>query len=454
MSRRLRPWMVPLRTTLDFVIFNGCYFLAFVVRFWGVPPYRNIEAYISVAPFIAFAAFVLMKTYGLDFTAKKRWADIFYSITSLIFIMFLFGMSVTYVLRGFAFPRTVFVIALFFQLVLFGTWRYIYWKLEKRDFGTKNVIIAGKYPDALSVAQKISASHKVYNVLGLLTESKADNPAEPGPCQVLGSLEEIGAVLNNMCPDLVIVCSTLSPEQKTSLVNVCLNNNVAVSLIPGLYEILLTESIIDQVDDIPVFELGNVSLSPWHGFVKKLMDLSLSFVGLLLFLPVLILIAFLVRLDTPGPIIYRQKRVGKDHRTFNLYKFRTMIRDAEMETGPTLAAKDDPRITRVGRFLRRYRLDELPQLFNVLKGDMSLVGPRPERPFFVEQFMEKIPDYGHRLQIKSGITGLAQIAGKYSTSPEDKLRYDLLYARTYSPLVDIKILFQTIKVLMIKDKAS
>lgn len=168
-----------------------------------------------------------------------------------------------------------------------------------------------------------------------------------------------------------------------------------------------------------------------------------------------LLVALLVKADSPGaPVLFKQERLGKNDWPFNIYKFRTMIPDAERKTGPVLAVKNDVRVTKSGRLLRLTRLDELPQLSNVLKGEMSLVGPRPERAFFVEKYSKEIPEYPLRLQMKAGLTGLAQVAGKYDTSVADKLKYDLLYARSYSLLSDVCILFKTIGVVFSKDKAQ
>jgi Sugar transferases involved in lipopolysaccharide synthesis len=165
------------------------------------------------------------------------------------------------------------------------------------------------------------------------------------------------------------------------------------------------------------------------------------------------LIALAIKLDSPGPVLYSQERTGLNGNLFTLYKFRTMVCDAEKLTGPVLATEEDPRITRVGRILRKIRLDEIPQFWNVLKGDMSMVGPRPERPYFVNEFKADLPQFDYRHQVKGGITGLAQVEGRYSTEPTNKLSYDLMYARNASPGLDFVILLRTAKVLFLKGKA-
>ncbi|MBC7324452.1 MAG: sugar transferase, partial [Moorella sp. (in: Bacteria)] len=167
----------------------------------------------------------------------------------------------------------------------------------------------------------------------------------------------------------------------------------------------------------------------------------------------MLLIAVGIRMTSPGPVFYVQERAGLGGKPFKLIKFRTMVDGAEDATGPVLATENDTRVTRIGRILRATRLDELPQFLNVLKGDMSIVGPRPERPFFVNQFREALPAYKHRLRVKPGITGLAQVEGKYDTEPEDKLRYDLYYIRNYSLLLDLQLIIQTLRVMLIPESS-
>jgi exopolysaccharide biosynthesis polyprenyl glycosylphosphotransferase len=190
----------------------------------------------------------------------------------------------------------------------------------------------------------------------------------------------------------------------------------------------------------------------WIMFAKRGLDIIVSSLGLALAAPVAIITALAIKLDSPGPVLYCQERVGANESPFVLYKFRSMRCDAETTTGPQWASKDDPRITRVGRILRKLRIDEVPQLINVLKGEMSLVGPRPERPFFVAQLKKHIPYYELRFSVKPGITGWAQISYGYGddeTDAVEKLQYDLYYAKYMSPMFDLQILFETIKVVLL-----
>ena len=185
-----------------------------------------------------------------------------------------------------------------------------------------------------------------------------------------------------------------------------------------------------------------------------MLDIAVSIPAIIILLPLMALTAVAIKADSKGPVIYSQERVGQYGKTFKVYKFRSMKQDAEAQSGPVLAKEGDSRITKVGRFIRATRIDELPQLFNVLKGEMSIVGPRPERPFFVEQFIKEKPEYAYRHNVKPGITGLAQIAGKYNTTAYDKLIYDLIYIQEVSIKTDLIIMLQTLKVLITKESTE
>lgn len=194
-------------------------------------------------------------------------------------------------------------------------------------------------------------------------------------------------------------------------------------------------------------------LTSWRIFIKRTLDFVFASVGLVFAAPVMLVIAALVKLDSPGPALFKQTRVGMKGTLFNIYKFRSMRMDAESKTGPVWATENDPRVTPLGRFLRQTHLDEIPQLFNILKGEMSMVGPRPERPHFVEQFRQIMPNYDERLTAKPGITGLAQIKRRYDSTLSDvkkKLRYDLVYVRRMCPLLDVKVIALTIVAVLMR----
>jgi exopolysaccharide biosynthesis polyprenyl glycosylphosphotransferase len=223
---------------------------------------------------------------------------------------------------------------------------------------------------------------------------------------------------------------------------------VRFKIVPELYEMFLSETDGEDVNGLPLVEVMAPPIYGANEVIKRLIDILVSSVTLLLLLPLTLLTMVMIKIESRGPVLFKQNRVGKDGRIFSLYKFRSMTKDAEKYTGPVMAKSDDRRITKLGRILRRTRLDEIPQLINVLKGDMSLVGPRPERPFFVERFKREIPGYVQRLQVRPGITGLAQVHSRYDISARSKLRYDLLYVRRHSLFLDLEIILRTVGVIL------
>lgn len=254
--------------------------------------------------------------------------------------------------------------------------------------------------------------------------------------------------------DKAYIGDTIANDDKLNIINYCSEKGKDIYLIPSLYEISLVDFKVSQVDDLLVFKLEDLGLTYEQRFIKRTMDIFISSIGLIITSPVLLIVSLIIKLYDKGSVFYKQERVTENNKLFNLYKFRTMVEDAEKHTGPVLATDKDTRITPVGRFLRASRIDELPQLINVLRGDMSIVGPRPERPYFVEQFNEEIDGFKYRVYVKAGITGLAQILSNYSTDPKTKAKYDLMYIKNYSVLLDIIIIFNTVKTILLKDSSK
>ncbi len=211
-----------------------------------------------------------------------------------------------------------------------------------------------------------------------------------------------------------------------------------------MFQIIASEISIDDLNGLPLLTVRDVALRGWRLVLKRAMDFVVSAITLILLSPFLMLLAFLIKLDSPGSVFFAQERMGLDARPFQMLKFRSMRKDAEKETGPVWATKEDPRVTRLGAFIRRHSLDELPQFINVLLGDMSLVGPRPERPVFVDQFRQIVPRYMERHKEKAGLTGWAQVNGlRGDTSIVERTKYDLWYIENWSLLLDLKIIIKT-----------
>lgn len=264
---------------------------------------------------------------------------------------------------------------------------------------------------------------------------------------ILGSTEDLLAIVRQHGIDEVIIAQPNFPgDHLRELLTQCERDLVEFKIIPDLTEMLFTDVQIEEIDGIPFLGLRETPLSGWNLAAKRGFDLAASAILLAVLSGPMALCAWLVKRSSPGPIFYRQERVGADGKDFMIYKFRSMVQDAEDMTGPVFASDDDPRVTPVGRFLRRHRIDEWPQLFNILRGDMSLIGPRPERPFFVNRFKQIIPRYMGRHRVKSGVTGWAQVNGLCgdSGSIEQRLRYDIRYIEEWSWWLDLAILLRTV----------
>lgn len=239
-----------------------------------------------------------------------------------------------------------------------------------------------------------------------------------------------------------------------NLIDYCYGKGKRTYIIPTSSDIILRNSTITQVSDLSVMICKNRGITIEQCIIKRFFDIVLSFIGLICLSPIIIVVSILIKLYDNGPVFFVQPRVTKNDKIFNLYKFRSMIIDAEKDGKARLATKNDSRITPIGKFIRATRIDEIPQLINVFKGDMTIVGPRPERPEIIEEYVKKYPDFRFRTKVKSGMTGYAQIYGKYNTTPIDKLHLDLIYIEQYSFLLDLKLIFLTLKIMFLPESTE
>ncbi len=308
------------------------------------------------------------------------------------------------------------------------------------------VLIVGVSASAQRAARAIESSGE-HEVVGFAADGYPGNldcsPASGYP--VLGSTDDIPVLVRRLGVQQVVVAEPPVWQQQLSEMVSDTRTPVDLHVVAGLYEARVGRLRFHRVRDLPLVDLAPAHPSPLGMSVKRAADLLFAAVGLILTAPAVALAALAVKMTSPGPVLFRQERVGKGGRSFTIYKLRTMVLDAEKHTGPVLSAgAADTRITPVGKLLRATRLDELPQLVNVLRGEMSLVGPRPERPCFVRRYEVEIPGYRERHQVPPGITGWAQVHGGYAIEAEMKLRYDLLYIYNWSLWLDVKIMFQTL----------
>jgi exopolysaccharide biosynthesis polyprenyl glycosylphosphotransferase len=305
--------------------------------------------------------------------------------------------------------------------------------------------VVGLTPQGRRVARALEHLEGLnYTFRGFLT---GPGEASDGEATCLGPWTEARRVAQEERLDLLVFA--LPAEQERVVLEVleaCKDLDLDYEFVPDLLGLVTRTTQMEVLDGIPVIRLREIPLAGWNGVVKRTMDILFSAAGLVLLAPLMALIALAIKLDSPGPVFYVQERMGRDRRRFRMLKFRSMRVDAEADTGPVWAREGDERRTRVGRILREWSLDELPQLWNVLKGEMSLVGPRPERPYFVQRFEAAVPGYLDRHRVKSGMTGWAQVHGLRGNVPvEERTRYDLYYIENWSLWLDLRILFMTLR---------
>lgn len=442
------------RITGDLVFINLSFILAFYLRFLELPAH-NLAPYISQLPYISIFSFFLLHLYNLyGNQLKKSYDEIFYAFIPSSCIIVLFSVAISYFLQTYSFPRSVFLLVLPIMIPLMIIWRYFSLKVEEKFSVPEDIVIVGEGREALKMVKNIKQeTNSGYNLRAVLTRKKLLIRDDDYDIKLVNGFENLEKTLCELDPELVFVSGRLDEGIKKELFYHSLERDWEVSLVPDFYEIMLAGAQMEQLGEMPVYEMKRLD-SNQASLRKRIFDVVISLSGLIITLPLTVLAAILIMFESRGSVFFTQERISRFGERFKVYKFRTMVQDAEKETGPVMAGKNDCRITKIGKILRKTRIDEIPQLYNVLKGDMSLIGPRPERPHFVEQFENEIQDYKYRHRIKCGITGLAQIFGYYSTDPEDKLRLDLLYANKASFVFDLKIILHTIKVMLMGRKAS
>ncbi len=326
-------------------------------------------------------------------------------------------------------------------------------KLLQAGVGQRNTLIIGWNGKSKRLADKIKQFPALgYRVVGFVALKPEEIGKTHNGLSVLGSLDDLDRLVQVQKVEEVILSLGQLPQKRVMhVIGLCDEQPVHIKIEPELYHVVMGQARTQQIYGFPLIEINPQIMPAWERRVKRMLDIVFAVLFLLLLLPVMLITAVLIKLDSRGPVLFNQQRVGRNGKLFTIYKFRTMIKDAEKYTGPVWAEKSDPRITRMGRFMRRVRLDEFPQCINVLKGDMSLVGPRPERPYFVEKLKEEYPYYTRRLKVQPGITGWAQVKGEYDTSIEnvrEKLQYDLYYIENMSLRMDIRIMLYTVFVML------
>ncbi|HTY39263.1 MAG TPA: undecaprenyl-phosphate glucose phosphotransferase [Bacteroidota bacterium] len=405
---------------------------------------------------------VVIPTWLFLFHSRKMYAarrnvyfsDEFFAIVRLVFLGMLIVMSAAFFYREFSYSRAVFALIGFISVVFISLARFLVLRFEQfwysRGHDLQTVVIVGTNGTARRIHDSIAQTPALgYRVAGFFSVNGL-NEMETSGVEFLGHLSDVPEYVRNHTIDIVLVSLGYKEHpQLYELVRDCEGLNTEIMMVPDMLELMTSRVRIKELHGIPFIKIKAVPLTTWNLIVKRAFDIAASLFFLILASPVLAAIALLIKLDSRGPVFYLQERVGLDGKPFHLIKFRTMRQDAEQKTGPVWAQKNDPRKTRIGSVLRRFSLDELPQLINVLRGDMSIVGPRPERQHFVDQFKKEIPKYLDRHRVKTGMTGWAQVNGLRGNAPiEERTRYDVYYVENWSLVFDLKIILKTVRAVL------
>jgi Undecaprenyl-phosphate glucose phosphotransferase len=469
MVKRHNRLLVAFHVATDALLGMVAFILAYFSRFEtgvipapkGTPP---LDQYLDILPFIAVIvpfAFHLQGLYRLR-RGRSRIDDFFNVLVGSI-IAVVFGVVATLYVGAYYAPdtardigayevsRAVWAIFLFFNIALgYLSRKLVREALERRwaaGIGLRRILIAGAGELGRMVADKILEHRELgFQIVGFVDDRAGGDHLGYRGLPLLGRLSEASEIVRHERVDHMYVALPLEEHMKLlDLVESTSREGVDVKVVPDLLQFIALRARLEDLDGVPVINLNDVPLQGINAVVKRALDIAISSAALVGMAIPAALIAWLIKRDTPGPVLYKQERMGLDGKQFTVFKFRTMPVDAEESTGPIWADQDDPRATRVGHWLRRLDLDEWPQFWNVLRGDMSIVGPRPERPYFVEQFKHRIPQYMLRHKVKAGITGWAQVNGwRGNTSLEKRIEYDLYYIENWSVSLDLKIMWLTL----------
>jgi exopolysaccharide biosynthesis polyprenyl glycosylphosphotransferase len=457
-NSRVRTLSIMTLITTDAVMITCAFLIAYGIRWESAQLDPNIKLaslgeYLGLLIVQIVAIGVVMFWARLYHQARAvSRVDEFYAVFGAVSIGMMMSVAVSTLLfknLEFDFPRLLIIYSWLLTIVLVMVGRLIYhvvhWRLQARGMGRDKTLIVGTGDTGKLVLEKIKGSpHLGYEVLGFVHRNGETEPDNVLGVPVLGKADDLPRLIDERQIDEVIIAlPEASDEEMLELISKCSKASLSIKVFPDVFQIIATQVTIDDLGGLPLLSVRDVRQHGWRLTVKRLMDVTLSAAGLVIVSPLLFCTAILIKLESPGPAFYVQERMGLDARPFRMIKLRSMRQDAEA-AGPGWTTANDPRRTKLGTFIRKTNVDELPQLINILFGDMSLVGPRPERPVYVEQFRRTIPRYMERHKEKAGLTGWAQVNGlRGDTSISDRTKYDLWYIENWSLLLDIKILIRT-----------
>jgi exopolysaccharide biosynthesis polyprenyl glycosylphosphotransferase len=427
---------------IDLLVIYVSYFIWIYLKSFFGRPYSavNITSINAFIPYVIIAYLLLFFIYRLYEVSTIDFYETFLGIFFSTLIIFILGFALPFFLRAFAVPRTVIIFSFVIQFILLVLLHWIVNKIYIKIMPHSKVLLLSKDDsEAKTISEYLGNIRAGRTSVELMIVEGKD------------SLKNVEEVLNTF--HLFVIDDSFTLEEKSELLKFFAYRDKPVYLVPGVYELLLLNPRTHIINDLTLFEINLVNISGIERIVRRAIDIIVSLVALIVFSPVILFVSLSILFDSGRPIFYLQERAGVSGKVFKTIKFRTMISDAEKYTGPILSSEDDPRITKVGKFLRKTGLDEIPQFINVLKGDLSVVGPRPERPELMKKIKEDTPNFDMRLKVKPGITGFAQLHGKYDTPSDDKLKMDLLCVKQRNTiLTDIYVMFNTVKLFLLPKK--
>jgi Undecaprenyl-phosphate glucose phosphotransferase len=448
-----------LHVLIDGLVIAAAYMLAWTIQFKILKGMSGwvFRHYMSMLIFLVPAYLVLYMAFGLYTTKSVRRKRVelgkIIQANTIGLILFMTGMflirSNVDFTNNFSRPMLgyFYVINILLEAAVRNFIRIGLMRIRRSGFNLKHMVLVGYSRAAEEYIDRIKANPEWgYEIMGILDDNVECGMKYRG-IEVFGRTEELGDLLESTRPDEIAITLGLNEYSKLEhLVTVCEKSGVHTKFVPDYNNIIPTRPYTEDLMGLPVINIRHVPLTnTFNAFVKRAMDLVGGVCAIILFSPLMLVTAAAVKLTSPGPLIYAQERVGLHNKNFKMYKFRSMEVQSPRKEKGAWTVPDDPRVTKIGKIIRRTSIDELPQLFNILKGDMSLVGPRPERPFFVEKFREEIPRYMIKHQVRPGMTGWAQINGyRGNTSIRKRIEYDLYYIENWTLGFDIKILFLTI----------
>ncbi len=433
------------------ILASVCLMAAYVLRHGRF----DSEALFFEGGFYRLAAFVLVVvtvSYLFNLYEFRLFNDsrsIAIKVVSAMVLSLLVLAALFYILPGIGFWRGVLLISLLLFALGQILNRWVIRRFSRTSIFANKVLILGAGELAAQIADIVPKDDNIHSYVRFV--ACTENEPLVDPAMIVGHIDSIKGIIQDYRPQKMIVA--LSERRGNLPLKEIMHyklQGIEVMEAPAYYEEVSGCLLLEQVRPSSFIYNQRFRMTPFMRSYKRLIDIALSMIGLTVAAPFFPFIALAIRLDSKGPIFFKQLRVGESEREFYVYKFRTMADDAEKDTGAVWAQKNDPRVTKVGQFMRKTRIDEIPQLYNVLKGDMSFIGPRPERMNFVERLKETIPYYSTRHFVKPGVTGWAQVRYPYGASDEDameKLRYDLYYIKNYSLFLDLKIILDTIRVV-------